>query len=206
MKRSHILILTLIVLLGLGAWVTAAQASNLHTALNGKAQEVGSIQVKVRQAGRGNIESSVAIYDGNMKVVFEGAVEQGRIEKGDLPAGEYRVVAANDLGQDAMADAVPVYARQVTTLEMDLKKAQPEKASLPIYGWGGCGGASGDGRILKVSSGWGAQIVYKQCGKVVGMIGTPSCTCGQSGAWRYTTKCEKINTVVITLPCPRRRP
>lgn len=206
MKRSHILSLMLMVFLGLSVWVTAAQASDPQVVLNGKTQEGGSIQVKVHQAGRGAIESSVVVYDHNMKALFEGTVEQGRFLSGKLPAGEYRVVAANDLGQDAIAEAVPVYARQVTFLEMDLEKLQSEKASLPIYGWDNCGGASGDGRMLKVSSGWGAQIVYKQCGKVVGLIGSPSCGCGQSGAWRYTTKCEKSTTVVITLPCPRRRP
>jgi len=61
-------------------------------------------------------------------------------------------------------------------------------------------GVSGEGRTLKISSGFSeTRYVFLRCGKKVGESGPPTCSCNPG--FRYGYSCVKPPTVYITLPC-----
>lgn len=75
-------------------------------------------------------------------------------------------------------------------------------SSANAAGAGSCGfnGVGGETRMLKISGGFSnVRYVYLQCGKKVGVLEPPTCSCG--GNWRYTYDCKKPPTVFITIPC-----
>jgi hypothetical protein len=81
---------------------------------------------------------------------------------------------------------------------------QAEAGIFSGMGLGGhsCGysGVSGDGNQLKIAGFYSeVRYVYLQCGKKVGEVGPPSCSCGGSGVYTYT--CKRPPTVYITIPC-----
>lgn len=198
-----VLLLALLVLVGLTARVALATDGSEAVTGRWNAADAGQIRVIVRTAGLRSAEASVVLYDRNGKALAEGAPLNGSITFDGLQVGDYKVMAYADDGAQSLAQEVPVFVRQTTALEMKLAKPAPVKA-VKYGGGSACGGAWGEGSMLKVSAGYGVSYVYKQCGKVVGTIGTYCTGCGRSGAWRYTTDCQKSHPIVITIPCPRK--
>jgi hypothetical protein len=119
------------------------------------------------------------------------------------------VVKARDLeaGLDKAPTAAP--AKTAPVLE-DRQESQAQLAASLAQGgcngeaWSGkssCGysGVSGEGNQLKIAGVYtDVRYVYLQCGKKVGVLAPPSCSCS-SGAYTYT--CKRPPTVYITIPC-----
>jgi hypothetical protein len=120
------------------------------------------------------------------------------------------VVQARDLetGLEKEHKAAPAKTAQA---EVDKQQSQAQfAASLAqggcnTSGWTGkssCGysGVSGDGNQLKIAGVYTDDVryVYLQCGKKVGVLSPPTCSCS-SGAYQYS--CKRPPTVYITIPC-----
>lgn len=64
----------------------------------------------------------------------------------------------------------------------------------------GFSGVSGESNQLKIAGiTTDVRYVYLQCGRKVGEVGPPSCSC-RSG-FAYTYSCKRPPTVYITVPC-----
>ena len=102
--------------------------------------------------------------------------------------------------------------RQQTFL--DIQKATEQKKALEaataIQGNCGAGsgfasqscgnsGVSGESTQMKIAGITSdVRYVFLQCGKKVGVIAPPTCSCG---LWAYNYSCKRPPTVYITLPC-----
>ena len=87
---------------------------------------------------------------------------------------------------------------------LDEQVAMAAQGGCSGAGWSGnksCGysGVSGDGNQLKIY-GFTSEVryVYLQCGKKVGVVGPPTCSCS-SGAYQYS--CKRPPTGYISIPC-----
>ena len=89
--------------------------------------------------------------------------------------------------------------RQQTLI--DAQAAKGKATVTALGGCAGCGssGVSGESNQLKIA-GFTTEVryVYMQCGKKVGELSPPTCSCG-SGVYTYT--CKRPPTVFITIPC-----
>jgi hypothetical protein len=120
------------------------------------------------------------------------------------------VVQARDmetgLGEEpAAAPAKPAAVEQDKQQNPAQFAASLAQGGCKTSGWSGnssCGysGVSGDGNQLKIAGVYTDDVryVYLQCGKKVGVLSPPTCSCS-SGAYQYT--CKKPPTVFITIPC-----
>jgi len=85
-----------------------------------------------------------------------------------------------------------------------LQASQEAALAATTASGGSCGyrGVSGETRMMKIAGvTTDVRYVYMQCGKKVGVLEPPTCSCG--GGFRYTYDCKKPPTVYITLPCHR---
>ena len=119
------------------------------------------------------------------------------------------VVQARDLeaGLEKGTTAAPA---KTTLALVDKQESQAQFAASLAQGgcnggaWSGkssCGysGVSGEGNQLKIAGVYtDKRYVYLQCGKKVGVLEPPTCSCS-SGAYTYT--CKRPPTVYITIPC-----
>jgi hypothetical protein len=120
------------------------------------------------------------------------------------------VVQARDL--EAGLEKEPA-AAPAKTAPVEVEKQQSQAQFVASLAQGGCNGASwsgnsscgysgvsGDGNQLKIAGVYTDDVryVYLQCGKKVGVLSPPSCSCS-SGAYQYT--CKKPPTVYIIIPC-----
>jgi hypothetical protein len=118
-----------------------------------------------------------------------------------------------DPGNNLLSQVNPGQVRSTNSLQasacrkqaaQDALFAHPEVASATSgSGSSGCGsgyGVSGDGRSMKIYSGYSdTRYVYLQCGKKVAEYGPPTCSC--NSGFRYGYSCKKPPTIYITLPC-----
>jgi hypothetical protein len=202
-KRTLWLILMLILCFGLIAYAPAAEAAErFGPALSkDKAVSSGGLQVKVQQARWGNLPVEVVVYDQDWNVI-EGADLVGGVHTfSGLSVGDYHVLAEADAGETSLAENVPVFAHQTTQVDLLLARpALPAAATTAAAKKSSCGNVSGDGSIIKVAPFYNANIIYLQCGHVVGKIKPAACGCS-AGKWRYTTDCQKTAPIYVTLPC-----
>ena len=121
-----------------------------------------------------------------------------------------------DPGGNLLTKVSPGSAKSFTGLQASACKAQARieqssKSSSGPSSRAGCGsfggfnnyqssGVSGEPTMMKIAPVFTeTRIVYLQCGKKVGVIGPPTCSC--AGGYRYTYSCNKPKTVYVTIPC-----
>ena len=108
--------------------------------------------------------------------------------------------------------ASPVFARQPTEGDKLVDKGVTSAANTSSTVSSADDGStlslksvSGESTLIKVYPFYGVNIIYLQCGHVVGRV-LPA-GCGHSaGSWRYTTDCSKSDPIYVTLPCMRHKP
>ena len=61
---------------------------------------------------------------------------------------------------------------------------------------------SGEANLIKVFPSYQATVVYLQCGHVVAKAVPYGCGM-KAGNWRYTTTCQKSDTIYVSIPCWR---
>ena len=119
------------------------------------------------------------------------------------------IVQARELetGLDEQPAAAPAKAAPVAEEKQESQaqySASLAQGGCNGSGWSGkssCGysGVSGDGNMLKIAGiTTDVRYVYLQCGKKVGEIAPPTCSCS-TGAYTYT--CKRPPTVYVTIPC-----
>jgi hypothetical protein len=170
------------------------------------AQKSGGLQVQVQRGRPSRMPVNVVVYDQYWKAVAGADVaNQAHIFKG-LTVGDYQVVAEADDVELSLAEDIPVFANQTTQVKLTLEQpvALAGAASAADKAWkGACfAGSGGDGNLIKVYPTFGTTIIYLQCGRIVGKVLPTGCGCS-AGNWRYTTDCQKNNTIYVSLPCPR---
>jgi hypothetical protein len=205
-KRLLWLMLALLFCLGLIAYAPAAQATERADFGLGKwgPQHNGEIMVKVQRPHWGNLPVSVVVYDHNWQTIAGTEMTDGTYTFKGLRLGDYHIAAEADDGEISLTQDVPVFARQTTQVKMQLERPMVPAAAAAGYSAGrSCRGVAGDSRQIKVFATYGANIIYLQCGHVVGKVISSSCGCS-SGSWRYTTDCQRSAPIYVNLPCPRR--
>ncbi len=117
---------------------------------------------------------------------------------------------------DLLTKVSPGSAQSFTGMQASACKAQArieqslKTSSAPSSGTGcsGCSGfsnfqssgVSGEPTMMKIAPVFTeTRIVYLRCGKKVGVVGPPTCSC--AGGYRYTYSCNKPKTVYVTIPC-----
>jgi hypothetical protein len=160
----------------------------------------------------------VVLYDQEWAAVAQAAGTQGEYQFQDVAPGAYHLVAYNDELETWAAKDIEVQPAQTLKVALYLKRAAtqsvkatvnalaPETAIGVHRSRAACGGAVGDGRMLKVYPVFGQTIIYMQCGRVAYKIQGGGCAgCGVSGGWRYQNECQKSTPIYVHLPCPRAR-
>ena len=182
--KSLTLIFTLLILLGLA--FTAAQARPLSTD-TGANPAVPALPTA----------SETPVYDAAQFTDSWGIAPDSMI--------------SCDPGNDLLLQVKPGQARSTNSLQASLcRKQAAEETALArasvmsaSASSGSCSsgyGATGDGRQIKVYSGYSdTRYVYLQCGKKVAEYGPATCNCGSG--FRYGYSCKKPPTVYITIPC-----
>jgi hypothetical protein len=198
--------LLLVLGLGLVFYVPVARAGARLGPQTGSwyAEDGGNIQVTIRHVGLGKSQTGIVLYNQDWKAITEVQPSNGSVTFEHLKVGDYHIMAYADDLQDNLAQDVPVFAHQTTTVDMKLNKPVVATANYWNHQYATCGAAYGDGGNLKIFSTYDTRIIYVQCGHVVGSVGTGCSSCGRSGGWRYTTTCTKTTPVYVNLPCPRR--
>jgi len=107
---------------------------------------------------------------------------------------------ANLLGQLSPGSVKSYHSLQSSACSLQASQEAAEAAKATSAGSCGYSGVSGESRMMKISGvTTDVRYVFLQCGKKVGVIEPPTCSCG--GGFRYTYTCKKPPTVYITLPC-----
>lgn len=209
MTKRIPLLLLLVMVVGLVFSVPQAWASErAGGALSQwRAQDAGRIEVKVRHTGFNGAATSVVLYDQDWKALAESQPTGGQVTFDRLMVGDYHVMAYADDLEDTVAKDVPVFARRTTTLDMKLNKPVNQNLGIVGQAYKSCGAVWGEGSQIKVGNPYDRPVVYYQCGRVIGkIVSSFSCSSCRSGTWRYTTNCQKVSPIIVTIPCPRSRP
>lgn len=201
MKTQKLTALLALVCLGLAAMAAPAQAG---AGSRGEESLQGDIVVTFDgSAGRWKA-ANVVLYDEDWQVLEEAEANGRAHTFTGVDAGAYHVAAYSDESLEWMTNDVKVAAAQTARVQVKWNR----------YGytaWSGynngrwCGGASGDGSLLKVYPPIGQNVIYLQCGRVVNKVfaggGCRGCG-GVSGGWRYVNECVKTAPIYVNLPCP----
>ncbi len=107
---------------------------------------------------------------------------------------------ANLLGEVSPGSVQGYHKLQSSACSLQASQEAALSTSTSLAGSCGYSGVSGESRMMKIS-GYTTDVryVFIQCGKKVGVIEPPTCSC--AGNFRYTYDCKKPPTVYITLPC-----
>lgn len=194
----------LLALLTLGLVILVAPA-RAEAGSRGNENLTGDIVVSFDNTEGRWKSTSVVLYDENWQALEEVETHGRAHMFAGVKAGSYHVAAYSDESIDLIAEDVSVLSAQ--TAYVNVKWGRWTNVGWPkadATRW--CGGAYGDGNLLKVAPPLGQTIIYLQCGRVVDKVlaggGCPGCG-GVSGGWRYVNSCVKSPPIYVNLPCPR---
>ena len=79
-------------------------------------------------------------------------------------------------------------------------KPDPSASSVSDFEVSSLRSVSGEANLIKVFPSYQTTFVYLQCGHVVAKVVPYGCG-KRAGNWRYTTSCQKSDTIYVTIPC-----